>query len=204
MKGFEKNNLCAVIAAAGKSSRMETPKLFLKFDQKRTFIEKIVDEFLDFGCQQIALVVNQDNYDFSCNLFYKNADKVHVVLNDRLDFERFFSIKLGSITLVNCSFCFIHNCDNPFINQEILTDIYNKKENDFFVQPTYKSHGGHPILISKSIINNIVNSKQNDTNLKEFLSAFQVKRVEIENENILLNINTQAEYQHISNFLNLN
>lgn len=204
MKKFVKNKVAALIPAAGESSRMKTPKPFLKFDKERVFIEKIVDEFIAFGCQEIAVIVNEKIYQECSKLIQKKSPSIKIILNDRLDLERFYSIKLGLISLTNSDFCFIQNCDNPFINQEILQAIYKDKSLENYIQPTYKSRGGHPILLPKFISTKISQSKENDSNFKDILSHFPTKKVELDFENILLNINTNAEYQRISKFLNLN
>jgi len=204
MSKFEKNNVCALIPAAGKSYRMKTYKPLLKFDKTRTFIEKIVDEFLNFGSKQIIVVVNQEIYNEICKLLSKKSSAVCIVVNDKLEFERFYSIKLGLNKITEKTYCFIHNCDNPFINQKILTTIFENKISDGYVSPTFNIRGGHPILISKPIINNIVHSFKNDANFKEVISGFPVKKIDINNENILVNVNTQSDYQNIREILKIN
>jgi len=58
MMNVDQNSVCAVIPATGMPSRMKTYKPLLKFDKNQTFIEKKVDEFLNFGCNQIIVVTN--------------------------------------------------------------------------------------------------------------------------------------------------
>lgn len=200
MNKTEQNNICAVIPAAGKSSRMDSYKPLLKFDNDRTFIEKIVDEFLNFGCNEIIVVVNEEIYNNAWdNILSKFESKVSVIINKRLHFERFYSIKLGLGKLKSRQASFIHNCDNPFINQSILSTIFKNRISEGSVSPVYNNIGGHPILISKPIIERIIHSKENDANFKDVIHLFPSKKINIDDKDVLTNINTQLEYQEFLN-----
>ncbi len=198
MRNNGENNVCAVIPAAGRSSRMRSYKPFLSFDSKRTFIEKIIDEFIDFGCDEIIVVVNEDIYNNSWDSVLSKLDtKVKVIINDKLENERFYSIKLGLKELNDNKNCFIHNCDNPFINQKILTTVFKNKISEGYVVPTYNNHGGHPVLISEPIINYIVSSTEDNANFKDVINTFPSKKINIDTKDVLTNINTESEYQQI-------
>ena len=196
MHKIGQNIVCAVIPAAGRSSRMGSFKPLLKFNEGITFIEKIVIEFLDFECDEIVVVVNEEIYNSVWNdILSKFEPKVSVIINNSLDLERFYSIKLGLSKLKNKHTCFIHNCDNPFINQNILTSIFKNRTPDGYVKPTFNNHGGHPILISEPIINRIIQSTENDANFRDVLNSFPSKKINIETKAVLTNINNQLEYQ---------
>lgn len=200
MNKTEQNNICAVIPAAGESSRMDSYKPLLRFDNGRTFIEKIVHEFLNFGCGEIIVVVNEEIYnDAWDNILSKFDSKVNVIINRRLHFERFYSIKLGLEKLKNRQASFIHNCDNPFINQGILSAIFRNRFSEGSVSPVYNNSGGHPILISKPIIENIIHSKENDANFRDIIHLFPSKKINIDDKDVLTNINTQLEYREFLN-----
>ncbi len=201
MMNVDQNSVCAVIPAAGLSSRMKTYKPLLKFDKKQTFIEKIVDEFLNFGCNQIIVVTNHEIYNEVNQLLSEKGTHVSVIINDKLEFERFYSIKLGLNEIKEKTYCFIHNCDNPFINQQILSTVVKNKIPNGFVCPIYNKKGGHPVLISKPIINTIVNTINNDENFRDIINHFPISKVKINTKNILININTRSDYQQISETL---
>ncbi len=197
----DQNSVCAVIPAAGMSSRMKTYKPLLKFDKNQTFIEKIVDEFLNFGCNQIVVVTNREIYNEVNKLLSKKGSRVSVIINDKLEFERFYSIKLGLNKIKEKTYCFIHNCDNPFINQQILSTVFKNKISGGYVCPIFNEKGGHPVLISKPIISTIVNTIDNDENFRDIISNFPINKVKINTKNILININTKSDYQQISETL---
>ncbi len=189
-----KHSFSTVILAAGNSSRIGIPKLSLRDKSNNSFIEKIVYQYFDFGCEKIAIVLNKSGYEFITNYkinFPKNTKLIH---NNEPELGRFRSIKLG-LQAIRSQYCFIHNIDNPNAKSEILTKLSeNIKEFDW-VKPTHYGKGGHPVLISKRIISNIISSTKNDIVLRDFLADYKVKKLEINDSSILQNINTASDYQ---------
>ena len=194
-------NVNAVIPAAGRSQRMQSFKPLLPFDKERSFIEKIVDEFVDFGCNEIIVVINKDIYKVSKDTVLKKLERqVEIIINENLDYGRYYSIKLGLQKLKNKEYCFIHNCDNPLINQEILSGIFSHKFSGGYVSPVYDDHGGHPVLISKVMIKRIIESEENAANFREVIQSFPLKKININTKDILANINTINDYNQLLDY----
>ncbi len=62
-KNMKQNNkiekeFSVIILAAGKSSRMGLPKLSLRYNENKIFIEHIVNKYEDFRCKEIIIVEN--------------------------------------------------------------------------------------------------------------------------------------------------
>lgn len=179
-----------MILAAGESSRMHEPKPFLKFDKNKTFIDKIIKEYQDFGCKEIVVVTNETIYE------QLQSDKnILIIINKHLDYGRFYSIKLGMQELIDTDYCYIQNIDNPFVNQKILEDLYSNKNEGDCVIPYCQGRGGHPILVSKKIINKINSIEDNDLNLRDILKKFKSTKVDTDDSSILININTPEEFR---------
>lgn len=188
------SNTSVVILAAGFSSRMKQAKFALKFDDKRTFLEKIIREYDVFGCKEIIVVLNNESIALTDQLNLSFPENVKIVLNKYPERERFYSLQTGLRALEDSSYVFIQNIDNPFVDQEILTSLYEHREKADYIVPTYKGKGGHPILINQKIVNAIIKEKNFRLNLKVFLSSYSKQKFESQNENILLNFNTQEKY----------
>ncbi|MBI5323823.1 MAG: NTP transferase domain-containing protein [Ignavibacteriae bacterium] len=189
MEGLDKFGV--VILAAGESSRMSVPKPFLRYDSKSRFIDKIIEEYRYFGINNIVVVANNQNIDRF------NLDEcITVVVNQHLEYERFHSIKLGLEKNLNCDYCFIQNIDNPFVNEVILRKLYYKKIKSGSAVPEYNETGGHPVLIGKDIIKRIIESNGSILNFKDILSEFASNRVTVDDESVLININTPEEYRN--------
>ena len=187
-------NIGVVILSAGESSRMNTPKSFLKYDLNRRFIDKIIDEYKNIRINKIVVVVNKRDFD-KLNL----QDNISVCINEHLEYERFYSIKLGLEKIEDCDFCYIQNIDNPFVNDVILRNLYFKRNINGSTVPVYNERGGHPVLIGQDVINRIRKTNGSILNFKELLSEFPCNRIEIDDESILRNINSPEDYKKYFN-----
>lgn len=190
-----------VILAAGFSKRMQYPKPFLKFDEKRYFIDKIIEDYAEFGCRKIIIVINFKHEEWKeYRTKFAYTENVIFIINEHPEFERFFSIISGLREMNDCQYCFIHNVDNPFIGPSILRKIYGLKSDYGFVVPNNKGVGGHPILLSREIMNNLVNMQDHNVTLKEVLALHNRFDLEIGAKEILININTMDEYKKYFKF----
>ncbi len=187
-------NFAVVILAAGRASRMKSQKFALKYDADNTFVEKIIQDYFAFGCNEIILVLNNNGTDFLKREKIQLIGKVKVVVNKFVEYERFYSIKMGLSHLSTPIPTFIHNVDNPFVNAEVLNLLVQQKNDEGYTVPTFEHRGGHPILLSTKVINAILVEKKNDLNFREILSRFSKKRIEVSDRKVLTNINTQEDY----------
>ena len=195
----------ALILAAGFSSRMKTPKPFLQYDAEKVFIEKIIDDYLEFGCKKIIITINEEHKEWNeIRSKFKGNDSIQFVVNRIPEYERFYSIKIGLENLDNMDYCFIQNVDNPFIERKILDMIYEERFKEGYTVPYFLGSGGHPVLLGTNVIKQIQLEKNTDQNFKEFLTGFQRKNVHVYTNRIHININTQEEYErYCKNMLTL-
>ena len=189
-----KANCSAIILAAGISKRMGKPKLMLQLDNNTTFLENIANKYKEFGCSKIIIVLNNEGIDLVKHLNIKLASQTILVLNNHLELGRFYSIYLGA-EQVSSDYVFIQNIDNPHAQFEVLSQLYKNKVSNGYVIPVRKGRGGHPVLISRKIINNILDENKFDHNFKKYLKQFSKNEVEIIEDSILLNINTPTDYK---------
>ncbi len=187
-----------VILAAGKSERMKEFKAFLKYDDNVTFVEKIISTYSEWGCSEIVLVTSGEMVQRTGQMG-KIPARVKIVVNDHLELERFYSVKIGLGVIHSSSFCFIQNIDNPFIDSKILELIYEHRSNEKYVSPVFENKGGHPVLLNRENINRICNWNVNSANFKAVLSTMECLNVEMPDERVLININSQEEYQRFFN-----
>lgn len=188
------NRKCAtIILAAGESKRMGQPKFALPMPNGNTFLENITIKYAEFGCQNIVVVLNKEGL-VLINKFSQNLpSQTLLVLNPNPDLGRFSSIKAG-LKQIDDNYVFIHNVDNPFANAELLKQIYDAKKEEHVIKPIVSGRGGHPVLISRKVIDCILIEKENNLNFKEYLKKFQSKEIVVHDETISYNINTYDEY----------
>ena len=183
-----------IILAAGHSSRMGSPKFALPFNKNSSFLEEIINQYNSFGCKKIVVVLNGEGISYIHKQAIKFSNNVVFVTNSHLEWERFYSIKLGIENLSNDFPVFIHNVDNPFVNQDVLSKLFSNSTANF-IAPIYQGSGGHPILLSEKVGDKILSEKKNDIILSDFLKRFKKTTVEVNDKNILVNINTLKGYK---------
>lgn len=176
--------------------RMGNPKFLLELPNGTSFLENITRQYDEFGCSNIVVVLNNDGMEQIKKQPQNLPSQTQIALNHHPEFGRYYSIQTG-LNFVNDNYTFIHNVDNPFAKQRVLEQIYNVKSEADVIKPVKENKGGHPVLISKQVIDQIVNEKNPDINFQEFLKGFPTKRVEVKDDSILLNINSHNEYMEL-------
>ncbi|MFA4852313.1 MAG: NTP transferase domain-containing protein [Bacteroidales bacterium] len=183
-----------IILSAGLSLRMGQWKALLPYKNGKTFLEKIILEYVHFGTAGIILVVNK---------MLKNEmiispllmDKVRLIINPKPEKGRWSSLWLGLNALDHKNSCYIQNVDNPFVSTDLLQDLEAKIMKDNYVVPVFKGKGGHPVLLGQEIMKYILSLDEADRDLRELLNKFRRTEVETNDKNILMNINSMEEYR---------
>ncbi|MBE0646206.1 MAG: NTP transferase domain-containing protein [Bacteroidales bacterium] len=183
-----------IILAAGRSERMKEFKALLPFDGEVRFLDKILQTYSGWGCQEIVLVTNPEAFTEMKKL-KMIPYKVKVVINDRLDLERFYSVKLGLSALTDADFCFLQNIDNPFIDETILDLIYRDRYSGAYISPVFSNKGGHPVLLNRQGIKTIYEWRDLAANLKDVLHTMEGRTVEMPNDRVLINMNSREDYE---------
>ena len=190
-----RKNFSVVILAAGLSERMGQPKMFLKWNDL-TFIERIVEGYFDFGCKEIIIVINErDKIEFE--QLHLSGKGIKHVINNHIELGRFYSLQLGLSSLSKITRCFINNVDNPFVDISILSAMGLLIRNNNYIVPVYLKRKGHPVLISKEITEQILFEKDISINLSDFLKKYDCSLCTVDTEKILLNINTNEDFEEI-------
>jgi len=189
-------NFATLILAAGFSGRMGIPKLSLRFDEDRSFAEKIIQTYQSAGCRNIVMIVNEqgENYLRRQKVSFTEND-VTVILNMHPERERFYSLQTGLRSVQNGLPVFVQNIDNPFVETELLQQLANIYTPEGYVVPRYNGRGGHPVLLSERIVNDITTSLDWGQNLRNFLQAYPQISCPVDDEKILININSPKEYR---------
>ena len=197
-RGNIREKTSVIILTAGNSSRFGQPKAFLSFDETHSFLRNIILEYFYAGILNVVIVANQ-HLRIQIDKEIENLPKemnVKIILNTHPERGRCSSIKLGVAILENSEFAFIQNIDNPFTTPGLIKKMMKNAESGKYVVPAFNGVHGHPVLLSKSILNDISSRESIDTNLKDILSAYRFNQVEVNDEQILANINTQEDYQN--------
>lgn len=175
---------------------MGEPKAFLKIGNT-TFLEKIISAYRQSGIEATVVVLNSKLFAGKrAGLIATANKKTEFISNAFPELGRFYSIRLGVQKLRETDYCFIQNIDNPFIDPELICLLKKHKNPYGCTQPVYKGKGGHPVLISKKIMEAIKEVKTFDFNLRDLLNRFDRKQVDFDRSDILVNINTKEGYRN--------
>lgn len=189
-------NVSVLILAGGKSERMKSPKPFLLIEGK-TFVEKIIEGYLKLGIENIFVILNHHFLQY----IPKIPNDLKIILNQHPEYGRFYSIRAGLKKMPSSNYIFIHNVDNPFVDERVIKKMWKVRSPDGFVVPVYNGQGGHPILISEKIRDKILSIDNLSYTLRDIVRYYKRIEIEVDSEKILANINTWNEYE--SQVLNL-
>ena len=182
-----------IILAAGLSKRMGYPKPFLKFDLQHTFLEHLILLYQKLPISKVVVVLNAAHRSYLDSAFVAK-ENVCFIFNEVPEKGRLHSLKLGLCAVKDNSATVIQNIDNPLVHISTVQKILSYCFSENCVIPTYQKKGGHPILLSQSVFDKISAAPESAT-LRDILLYEKKYYVETFDKGILININTQEDYQ---------
>ena len=185
----------SVILAGGFSTRMSSQKAFLPLLNELTVIEHIVQTYLDARVSSVIVIVNKDIRQKTEEVLEKIhiRGKVSVHVNPQAELGRFSSIHQG-LRLSGADYCFLQNIDNPDISVKLLNKMTELVRPETYTAPVFNGKLGHPILISRTVIDHLLKINTCRGNLREELRNFNVNQVEWNDPGIFINMNSENDY----------
>lgn len=182
-----------VILAAGYSSRANAFKMELEINNK-PILQRCIEALYD-NCNNIIVVSGYKHE--KINRLVENYTKAKVVYNDEFYKGMFSSIKKG-IRDVTASKFLLTPGDYPLINKDIIEKLLSEEKE--IVIPSFNMRGGHPILLGRNLIREIL-QEPDDSNLKKYLSKKQCSYLNIDDKGILLDVDTMEDYENVKNII---
>ncbi len=184
-----------IILSGGNSSRMNYPKAFLSIADK-TLVERLSSIYFELGIEKPVIILNSILFKEEwAKLISKLSISNNVLKNNFTELGRSYSISLGLKEVEHDQGCFIQNIDNPDISVGLLNKMIAKLKDDSYVVPANNGINGHPILLGKEIINHLKNLQGYDWILKDELKKFNRIQIEASENNVLMNLNTEADWK---------
>lgn len=186
-------NIEAIVLAAGKSTRITGFKPLLPFGNS-TIIETVIENAISV-VERVIVVVGYYS-DRIVNLKCWD-NKILFVKNPNPEFGMFSSVKVGVKETTSPRF-FIALGDQPQVSMKIYKQLLEVTNADV-VSPRYKEISGHPVLLSEDVRIRILQADEKDSTvtLRTILSEFEHKYIEVNDERILWNINTDEQYREM-------
>lgn len=185
----------ALILAGGSSSRMGYPKPWLQFDERTSFLERIIQIYRKAGIEKIVVVINSEfcTTEWSQRMI-RVTHQADVMMNNDPEKGRLYSIRMG-LNAIDAENTFIHNVDNPQFSQRLIENMILQHGNAGVTIPVTKGKKGHPVLIGKETRELILANAWEFETLREILQRVRPNFVETNDKGILLNMNTQEQYE---------
>lgn len=199
MRGTELQRVAALIPAAGKSSRMGSPKALLLYLGK-TFIHNIVTELCCSGINHIFVTLPTSHGREQVTEIL-SGQPVALVENLFPDREMLGSIQ--SMLLhhaFNADALLICPVDMPFIRrahiERLLSAFEDSKSDQLIFCASHGEEIGHPILVKQALYDAVRRLGINDS-IRSIIKryAHNVVKVECHDEKLILNINTPQDYE---------
>lgn len=189
-----------IVLAGGNSRRMNCPKPWLIFENNATFLETIINRYKCLGFKKIVISLNKAFFltDYTDRIEFLELHAT-IIQNNYPEKGRLYSLYIALKELKEVDFVFIHNVDNPFVDVEVVNTLYKERNSVGSTIPSYQGQAGHPIIIGKIVIDEIINNYEKYETLKEVINQFDKKYVEVNSSNILININTPQDYNKVMN-----
>ncbi|MEN6480731.1 MAG: nucleotidyltransferase family protein [Anaerolineaceae bacterium] len=190
-------NICAVVLAAGLSSRMGTQKMLLQWGVK-TILTSIIDSLMEAHIQPIIVVTGANAQKIEKAL--KNYP-VSIVFNPLYsDGEMLHSVQTGlNAVPQNCKGVMVVLGDQPQIDRSIIESLCNhflngKKE---ISVPSYNMRRGHPWIFHQKYVSEI-QSLKSPQSLRDFFEA-KTEKIEyllVDTPAVIKDIDTPDDYEN--------
>lgn len=187
--------ICAVVLAAGLSSRMGVQKLLLPFGGK-TVIAHIVDQLLASTIGEVHVVVGHQAERISGEL---SGRAVSIVNNPNYKSGMLSSVRCGLRNLPKqCRAVMVVLGDQPSITTELIDQMlqsFAATEKNILV-PLYKGKRGHPILFSALYRNEIL-TQYGDVGLRGLLHGHSddIYELAVSTASVLYDMDCPEDYR---------
>lgn len=147
-----------LILAAGLSGRMNSFKPVMKINGK-PFIRIIAENLLRV-CDDLIVITGYQNK------LVENAavksERIRFVYNENYEEGMFTSLKKGLCEAMDSGWVIYHFVDQPLIPEEFYPEFIGQIEEGFnWIQPSFNSVKGHPVLLEKSLFRIIIDAADN-------------------------------------------
>jgi len=188
------NDVCAIVLAAGLSSRMGTQKLLLPFGDK-TIVESVVENILNSGITQVLVVLGADHHEVAEIL---KPYLIKTVWNERFQEGMHTSVICGVESLpegARATLIFLG--DQPFISGNVVHKVLEAWQNSEkgIVIPLFEGKRGHPPLYDLKYRSELLNLDPS-IGLRSVAQKFPEDIFEVEtfSPEIVRDIDTKIDY----------
>ena len=184
---------CAILLAAGESTRMGRPKALLPW-RDTTLIEYQVRELRAAGVVRVVVVLGHE-----ADAIRPYVEGAGVAVNEAYREGRASSLRAGAGALPGSAGPIaVLSVDQPRTEQIVRAVIEAHAQSGASITiPTYRGHRGHPVVLAGALLAELREASEEAQGLRGVIAAHEdtVREVEIDDGQIVLDINTPEEYE---------
>ncbi|HCV28541.1 MAG TPA: nucleotidyltransferase family protein [Dehalococcoidia bacterium] len=194
-------SICAILLAAGESSRMGTPKPLLEWFGA-PLIQRQIEALLDAGVDEAFAVTGNAAEDVESALLANlpsvpMRDHVHFVRNTAFLTGKTTSVKAGLAALPpDVDAIVLLAVDQPRPSWLIRDVLESHQTNGALISsPFYDGHGGHPLVFDGSLLPDLLAITEEGQGVREVVqgNADGMNRLVVDTPLARLDMNTQEE-----------
>lgn len=190
--------ICALILAAGLSSRMQDFKPLMPLRGK-TLIENAVDSVLRGGAGQVVVVTGFRAEELEPLLVDHYGSRVILARNPEFrTTDMLRSIQIGCAAMPECSAFFLLPGDMPVVRQSTFTRLLAARASGGrVIFPTLDGYRKHPPLIDASLLPEIL-AFHGEGGLRRLWSQYEadIRTVPVDDQGVWVDLDTQEDYHN--------
>ena len=187
--------IAGIILAAGGSSRFGQPKQLLDWNGE-PMVRRVVNMALKAGLSPLVVVVGASADDVAAVI---NDLPLRIVINSEWSTGKSSTIKVGINSLPEeLGGVVFLQCDQPQIPQALLKSLIETHQTNLspIVAPLIDGQRGNPVLFDRITFSEF-HSLQGEMGGRKLFSRFQVQWLNWIDKNLLLDIDTPADYEKL-------
>lgn len=188
--------ISAIILAAGKSSRMKTPKPLLNLD-KEALINFQIKSLKNSHIEEIIVVLGSNAEEIKKVIL---SNEVKVVENIDFELGKTTSIKKGLSEINDKNDILLIAVDQPrnkLLIEQISSFHINHPGEKKIVMPFSNGKSGHPIIFSNIFFNELTQINEETEGIREVIKNNQESMIKYKtkDESALVDLNTPEQYE---------
>lgn len=189
--------LDGIVLAAGRSSRMGTPKAVLDAGGV-SFMARAIDALRDGGCRDILVVIGPDDGETGTAAAQAGA---RVVVNTAQDSEQIDSLRLGLRNLNPGALgAVVLPVDHPLVSSATVRAVVQAWERTHapIVRPSHQGTPGHPTVFTVTVFDELLHDELPD-GARTVIDAHagEVVDVAVDDEGVTIDIDTPDDYRRV-------
>lgn len=183
----------ALILAAGLSSRMGDNKVLLPWRDGRPIVACVAALYTSAGIDPVIVVTGRDAAEVRAAVADLPARCVHNP--DYASGEMLSSVKVGLGALPEgLAGAFIQPADMPCVPQAVIGALAAAHKPGWNVAPRFEGQRGHPVLLDRARWGAML-ALPADARPRAALRGTRLRLVDVEDEGVLLDLDTRAVYE---------